>query len=370
MEELTTDFYRNISCTTFQDDPEKEEKAQSNGDFSSNVSIMAVGYYLAVIVIFGTVGNSVVIHVIYKEVKFHTATYMLIFNLAISDFAVCCFGTPLSCSSSFVGYWLYGKIGCEYYGFLNYYCGCISLNSYAAIALVRFNIIVRRRSVTKLQILRLICVIHAYTCVFTIPPLLGWNAFVLEGFYTQCDIAYKVKTPLYLSYICVMFVWLFFAPLIIIMFCYFRIIRYVGEHKARFERTHRLLTTGRRRKGNSVSINSFRTSMIILICCSVFLFTWLPYCILVSYGLLGNPDHISQTASAVPALIAKTSTIFNPFILIGFNREFYDTLLHRQCACGPQSNSKMTSRDKNYSLSYGGITVGDDLNKDSLNTRV
>ncbi len=279
-----------------------------------------VGIYLAFVCLFGTVGNVVVIIVIYKTGKLRTPTYLLILNLSVSDFIVSCFGTPMSCSSSFVGYWLYGAVGCNIYGFINYYCGCISLNSYAAIAVVRYLKVVRRslgNNSLKKHIVRVICIVNGYTFVFTVPPLLGWNAFVLEGYHTQCDIAYKIKTPLFISYIIVMFVALFFIPLFIITYCYATIIQYVSRNKTRLQRS---MQKNRNRRDTLASTS--RTTFIVLICFCVYLVAWLPYCIVAFWALFGDPRRISPPISAAPALLAKSSSIFNPWIFAGFNSQF------------------------------------------------
>ena len=288
--------------------------------FPGRISLV-VGCYLALVIIFGAVGNLLVILVFYKTPKLRTPTYVLIVNLSVSDFIVSCFGTPLSCSSTFVGHWLYGIVGCNYYGFVNYYCGCISLNSYATIAIIRYFKVVKREvgaGILKAHIVRVLYIVHGYTFVFTIPPLFGWNAFVLEGYRTQCDIAYKIKTPLYISYMFVMFIALFFIPLFIITFCYLGIIRHVTYHKARLKRSLQRSGSTRTFRGSS----HYRTTFIVLICFAVFLIAWLPYCIVALWALLGDPDKISQAVSAAPALLAKSSSVFNPWIFAGLNRQF------------------------------------------------
>ena len=235
----------------------------------------------------------------------------------------------MSCSSSFMGRWLYGELGCNFYGLLNYYCGCISLNSYAAIAILRFSIIVKRQVVSKMDVMKLVGAVHGYTFILTIPPLFGWNGFVLEAFYTQCDIAYKVKTPLYVSYIYVMFIGLFFVPLIIIGCSYYRVIRYVVDNETRFKQNYPNSNSSFKSQRRRSSVNltsSSRTSVIISVCSGMFVLAWSPYCVIVLWALFGNPDHISQTVSAIPALLAKSSSVINPWIFVGFSSDFRKAL--------------------------------------------
>nr|AIZ50551.1 opsin 5 [Amphiura filiformis] len=280
----------------------------------------AVGFYLAFVSLFGTVGNAIVILLIYKTSTLRTPTYILILNLSVSDLIVSCFGAPMSCTSSFVGRWLYGNIGCNIYGFINYYCGCISLNSYAVIAIVRYLKVVRRSvgsTILKTHVVRVIYAVHVYTFIFTIPPLFGWNDFVLEGFNTQCDIAYKIKTPLYISYVSVIFIALFFIPLFIITFCYVRIVQYVSKHGTRLRKSMNRIRSRRESIGSSS-----KTTLMVLICIIVYLVTWLPYCIVAFWALFGDPSAISPPMSAAPALLAKASSIFNPWIFAGLNSQF------------------------------------------------
>ncbi|XP_071808963.1 melanopsin-like [Asterias amurensis] len=275
-------------------------------------SYAVIGVYLSTVILAGFAGNVIVIAAFLKSKKLRTPNNYLIMNLSVSDLAMALIGTPMSCSSSFAGRWLYGSFGCYYYGFINYYCGCISLNTFVVIAVYRYLVVLRRPNgprITTTMILRAIVAVHIITLLFTTPPLYGWNGFVLEGFYTQCDIDYRTKSPLYVSYVVFMFVVLFTVPLSVICYCYWSIFSFL-----------------RRRTGEqmsqSVSIQlqssaremEKRTTMMMLICVVLFLVAWTPYCVVSLWALIGDHRGISQATSAAPSLIAKSCIVFNPIV--------------------------------------------------------
>ncbi|XP_038060553.1 rhodopsin-like [Patiria miniata] len=288
---------------------------------------VAIGVYLCAVIIVGFVGNVLVIVAFCKFKKLRTANNCLIMNLSVSDLAMAVVGTPMSCSSSFAGRWLYGQGGCSYYGFINYYCGCISLNTFAAISVYRYIVIMRygpNRRFTVTMILKVIAAVHVITLICTTPPLYGWNEFILEGFKTQCDINYRDKSPLFVSYIAFMFLALFFAPLGIIVNCYWRIFTFL--HRRTQEHISQSVSLQLR---NSARTMEKRTTIMMLVCLSFFLLAWTPYCFVSLWSLFGDHRDITPPVSAAPALVAKSCIVFNP-IIYGvmspqYRRSFQDT---------------------------------------------
>ncbi|XP_022092780.1 visual pigment-like receptor peropsin [Acanthaster planci] len=273
---------------------------------------VVIGAYLCAVIVTGFIGNLIVIAAFCKFKKLRTANNCLIMNLSGSDLAMAIVGTPMSCSSSFAGKWLYGAAGCTYYGFINYYCGCISLNTFVVIAMYRYVVILKHRPNRRISIktiLKVIVAVHAITLICTMPPLFGWNEFILEGFKTQCDINYRKKSPLFVSYIAFMFIVLFTTPLSVIVYCYWRIFTFL--RKRTVEQMSQSVSLQLR---SSARTMEKRTTVMMLVCLCFFLSAWTPYCIVSLWSVFGDHRDITPAVSAAPALVAKSCIVFNPII--------------------------------------------------------
>ncbi len=62
-------------------------------------------------------------------------------NLAVVDALKAIFGLPLVVISSFYGKWVFGKIGCSYYGFTGGVFGFASLATLSLMSIERFLIV-------------------------------------------------------------------------------------------------------------------------------------------------------------------------------------------------------------------------------------
>ncbi|XP_071483468.1 rhodopsin, GQ-coupled-like [Diadema antillarum] len=330
------DFTQNAHLAVITLDTENMSTRLSAGpeEYVNEHTFRAIGYYLLVVIIAGAAGNSAVIYAFLNCKKLHTPTNLLIVNLSASDLVVALTGTPLSAYSTFNGRWMFGEIGCSFYGFINYYCGCISLNSLAAISIFRYYIVVKKltgpKKITFRKSWHTVLIIHVYTLIFSTPPLFGWNRFILEGYRIGCDIDFRTKTPLYISYIGCMFIFLFFIPLGIIMFNYWRVFQAVRQHACTLANSPSARKPGLR-KDSMLGFRSHflrtRTGLILFITVAVFLVAWLPYCVVSLWVLLGDPSSISRVATVVPSLFAKSSVVYNPVIYVMLNPQYRKALM-------------------------------------------
>lgn len=53
-----------------------------------------------------------------------------------------------------------------------------------------------------------------------------------------------------------------------------------------------------------------------------FLLCWTPYALVSMWSAFGNPGDISPLAGTIPALIAKSSVVWNPLIYVLTNKQF------------------------------------------------
>lgn len=59
--------------------------------------------------------------------------------------------------------------------------------------------------------------------------------------------------------------------------------------------------------------------VIVMVIC--FLLCWLPYGIMALIATFGRPGLITPSASIIPSVLAKSSTVYNPIIYIFMNKQ-------------------------------------------------
>lgn len=78
-----------------------------------------VSVFLGSIMVFGFLNNLLVLVLFCRFKTLRTPVNMLLLNISVSDMLVCVCGTTLSFASSLRTRWLYGRLGCMWYGFVN-----------------------------------------------------------------------------------------------------------------------------------------------------------------------------------------------------------------------------------------------------------
>ncbi|XP_017581198.2 teleost multiple tissue opsin 3b [Pygocentrus nattereri] len=251
--------------------------------------------------------------------RFHflrTPINLLLLNISVSDMLVCLFGTPFSFAASICGRWLTGAHGCRWYGFANTLFGVVSLVSLALLSYERCCSVLcgSKMDVLDHRKVRLsIAGCWVYSLIWTVPPLFGWSGYGPEGPGTTCSVRWALRTPGSRAYIICLFIFCLVLPLLTIIFCYGRILITV-HGAAKVQRT-----AAQRREGWVL--------LMVLIMVSCYLFCWLPYGVVALLGTFGPSGSVSPTASIVPSVLAKSSTVLNPIIYAFFNKQFYRCFL-------------------------------------------
>lgn len=119
---------------------------------------------------------------------------------------------------------------CELYGMFGSIFGCASIWSMTMIAFDRYNVIVKGISAKPMTnggaVLR-IFFIWAHASVWTLLPFFGWNRYVPEGNMTACGTDYLTKDWLSRSYILVYSCFVYYMPLLLIIYSYFFIVQVI-----------------------------------------------------------------------------------------------------------------------------------------------
>ncbi|XP_056420526.1 opsin-3-like [Hyla sarda] len=266
---------------------------------------------------------------------------MLLMNISLSDLMVCILGTPFSFAASTQGRWLIGEAGCIWYGFINSLFGTVSLVSLAVLSYERYCTMLgsTEADVTNYKKAWLgILVSWSYSLFWTLPPLFGWSSYGPEGPGTTCSVNWHSRDAMNTSYIVCLFVFCLALPFFVIVYCYGRLLVAIRQISG-------VTKVAARTREQRVLI-----MVIVMVIC--FLLCWLPYGVMALIATFGRPGLITPSASIIPSVLAKSSTVYNPIIYIFLNKQFYRcfvALLH--CSNVPQSTStKFSSKSTKICL--------------------
>ncbi|XP_015037452.2 neuropeptide F receptor isoform X1 [Drosophila pseudoobscura] len=139
----------NVTTTEYNEtgrgplDPELVERFLSNRAVDSPWYHMLISMY-SVLIVFGALGNTLVVIAVVRKPIMRTARNLFILNLAISDLLLCLVTMPLTLVEILTKYWPLGScsILCKIVAMLQALCIFVSTISITAIAFDRYQVIV------------------------------------------------------------------------------------------------------------------------------------------------------------------------------------------------------------------------------------
>uniref|UniRef100_A0A669BMP9 Opsin-5 n=1 Tax=Oreochromis niloticus TaxID=8128 RepID=A0A669BMP9_ORENI len=271
-------------------------------------------------------GNGLVLVICYLRRKKMVGSELLCVNLAVVDFLCCICFYPLAILSSFHHAWLGENVTCVYYGFGCYIFGLCGMFTITAISVIRYLKTCCRLAyavwLKGANIRLLCCAIWLVATVWSSFPLFGWGEYVPEPYGLSCTIAWRgyhtsAKDAFYVicSFACFTLV-----PVLLIVVSQCRILYKVSRF------SYSLSARGIR---NNLRHAEKRLSMMFFCISLGFVIAWAPYAV-VSFLFIFHKEHryMAPEGFVLPALFAKSSHIYNPFIYFYFNKTFQREL-HR-----------------------------------------
>ncbi|XP_009559983.2 opsin-5-like isoform X1 [Cuculus canorus] len=325
----------------------------SNSTFQSKITESAdivVGICYMVFGICSLCGNSILLYISYKKKNLLKPAEYFIINLAISDLGMTLTLYPLAVTSSLSHRWLYGKQICLFYAFCGVLFGICSLSTLTLLSTVCclkicFPSYGNRFKGEHGKIL-IVCA-WSYAAVFACSPLAHWGEYGAEPYGTACCIDWHSTNinAISMSYIIVLFVFCFILPCGVIVTSYSLILITVKESRKAVEQH----VSGPARMSSAQTV----TVKLSVAVCIGFFAAWSPYAIIAMWAAFGSIDKIPPLAFAVPAVFAKSSTLYNPIIYLLLKPNFRNTIAKdftvfqklciRSCFCGKApDNYRMT----------------------------
>ncbi|KAM9132613.1 melanopsin [Pangshura tecta] len=276
-----------------------------------------IGTVILVVGITGTLGNFLVIYAFCRSRSLRTPANMFIINLAISDFLMSITQAPIFFTTSLHKHWIFGKKGCELYAFCGALFGITSMITLMAIALDRYFVITRPLAsivvISKKKALIILLGVWLYSLAWSIPPFFGWSAYVPEGLLTSCSWDYMTFTPSVRAYTMLLFCFVFFIPLIAIIYSYVFIFKAIKNTNEAVQNIGSDANKVSQRQYQKMK-NEWKMAKIALIVILLYVISWSPYSVVALVAFAGYSHLLTPFMNTVPAVIAKTSAIHNPII--------------------------------------------------------
>ncbi|CAL8248607.1 unnamed protein product [Merluccius merluccius] len=321
------------------------------------VKAVSLGLVLGGIILFGVVGNILVILSVACHRQLRTVTNYFIVNLAVADLLLSSTVLPFSAILEILDRWVFGRAFCTVWAAVDVLCCTASIMSLCVISVDRYvgvSYPLRYPAiVTERRALWAVVALWALSAVISVGPLFGWKEPAPED-ETVCKIT---EEPAYAVFSAV---GSFYLPLAVILAMYFRV--YVVAHREsrglregrKTDKSDSECVTLRIHKGNAVvteeddalrSHTHFALRLLkftrqkkaaktlgIVVGC--FVLCWLPFFLALPIGSMFPEYRPSDTVFKVTFWLGYFNSCINPIIYPCSNLEFrkaFQSLLGIRC---------------------------------------
>ncbi|CAF0957461.1 unnamed protein product [Adineta ricciae] len=374
---------------------------------NQTVAVPAVWHYVSGVIslaclLFGMISNGLVIFVFFRNNGLQRPRNYFLINLAITDLGLLLTNNSMHVISSFRKRWIFGQSGCNFYSVCGGVFGLTSIATMASISLNRLSAVNDPFSSLKLSsrsTLRCLVFTWIYGSMWIMPPLFGWNRFILEAFGTSCTFDYVSNDLTDRLFIIMLVTGGFFIPLTVILLSYSSILSKLSQRgrvlvskesdgkssqqsnagSYSFNQLNNANDIKTSRGGSTVldyqDENSYtrnmrrteaRATRTALFICALFCLAWGPYALMALISLAGFNYLVNAYTTSMLGILTKFAACMNPLIyalsLSGF-REQIQLHVREACHCGVRdtrqfqsSNLDLTRRQlsntTDYSKSY------------------
>ncbi|KAA0186110.1 LWS opsin 1 [Hyalella azteca] len=300
-----------------------------------------LGFTITVLGILSITGNTIVMWVFLNTKSLRSPANLLVVNLALSDFGMMATMFPPMVTSCYYGTWAFSALFCEIYGCFGSLFGCASIWSMVFITADRYNVIVKGVSGTPLTntgALIRIMLVWVFSLAWTLLPFFGWNRYVPEGNLTACGTDYLTEGWVSQSYLYVYGAWVYFLPLILIIYYYTFIVSAVFAHEKQMrEQAKKMGVKSLRNEEAQKTSAECRLAKVALTTVALWFIAWTPYLVINFAGMLNKPM-INPLFTIWGSLFAKANAVYNP-IVYAISHPKYRAALEKKLPCLSCSSS-------------------------------
>nr|APY20602.1 long wavelength sensitive opsin [Euroleon nostras] len=315
-----------------------------------------LGFTIFCLGVVSVLGNGMVIYIFSTTKSLRTPSNLLVVNLAFSDFFMMLTMSPPMVYNCYHETWVLGPFFCEIYAFFGSLFGSISIWTMTMIALDRYNVIVKglaAKPMTNGSALMRIALVWILSLVWTLAPFFGWNRYVPEGNMTACGTDYLSKDWTSRSYILIYSVFVYFAPLLMIIYAYTFIVQAVAAHEKNMREQAKKMNVASLRSSEAANTSAeCKLAKVALMTISLWFMAWTPY-LIINYAGVFESMNISPLTTIWGSLFAKANAVYNP-IVYGISHPKYRAALGKKfpslvCQSEPDESASVVSGATNVS---------------------
>ena len=273
--------------------------------------------------------SSIIFLVIGTNKEMRTKSNLMLLSLATTDWLTIVIGIPIHLINLAKGGNQTHNGICDLFGFLTLIPFLVSNFNLTLIAFHRYILVVRnnRTLFNNRNTYLLIAAVWVIGITLSIPPLLGWGRFAYDHNRAHCMIDWRGS----LSYLIFLQILAYPAPMCIMCFCYYKILKHS------YASTKRLaaITANRdNRRMISKKKREVRLSIMLLLVVMCFFLLFFPYAILIVYeGIAGGTP--SHAFSFIAMLSAYSNSMVDFWIYAAMSTKFRQASkrLFSQMAC-------------------------------------
>ena len=319
--------------------PRNIETAEWDGStmFYLYLWTIVVPIIFSLIILIGTVGNSLVIYVIFSRRKMRTVTNILLLNLAISDISFLVICVPFQAYKYAAFSWPYGNLSCKLVQYFLYVTAYVTVWTLTAIAWTRFLIVVCSNQTARFRTRKnavCLCAIIWMIMLAVNIPIIKYHRINTFDVYTYCGIEKKHTWSIFMSF----FVCAYAIPLTLICCLYMLIVIHL-----RINQGTTLNKSSRERTA--------RACKVIVIVVVVFGVSWAPLhinSILSYFNKLPTPAFY-EVFRIIWHCMAYGNSLANPFIYNYASEEFKKAFKEIFCCKYQDKREQLTTQKRSDS---------------------
>ena len=299
------------------------------------------------VTVVGVAGNTLVIYVVFFKKVAHTATNLLLLNLAIADLSFVVICPPFTAYRYALVSWRLGGIACKLMHYLLNVTVYVTIYTLVAIAVVRYMTIVysyqTKHMRTKRNIIFVCVGIWALFSICNLPIVFLYDVIEdSENNWVDCEkTSEAIGKPLYVTF----FVFAYLLPLFVIGLLSIGMVCHIRHKRQAHHSTNVTICASYKRKRH--------VTRLVIAVVAIFAILWLPihvHLLLLYSGHLNDVSSEYESVSVFWNVLAYINSCIDPLIYTIASQEFRNSFRCVLCCwSSPGKLNKLTTNDNSDS---------------------